>query len=205
MITPKKYFCLGYTLVELLVTLSLMTFVFSVLFSMMSGGMRVWERLKCGVKQEHEIYLAFSEVKRGLHAYQPFEGIPFKGEHDQMSFASLVVVSPANSDAVTLEPGRRIFYFDKSRKALCQSDRPFRGARRESRVGNCKVLAEDIENVEFHYYVYNTGSKGFVWHSSWSDKQPPVAVKMELDYVEPCSEKKSRKEFLVSIPVGPIR
>ena len=194
----------GFTLTELLVTLALMTVVFGILVSMMGGGVRVWERLKCGVRQEHEVYFAFTQIRRGLHAFHPFEFIPFNGSVEKMEFSSLVPVSDNPESAIIYEPGRIRFYYDRQTKTLCESDQLYRGMSRVRGTGNCKPLVQNVQNVRFSYYVYNENAKSSIWQSYLSDKVPPVAVKMELDYVEPCSEKKSKKEFLVSIPVGPI-
>lgn len=196
----------GFTLVELLITLALMTFIFGVLFSMISGGLRVWQRLQCGVKQEHEIYFAFDQIRRGLHAVHPFELILFKGSQDRIEFPALIdVPSAEESETAVREPGRISYYYDRSQLTLCKSERLFRGLRRDARAEVCKPLALNVEKAVFSYSGYNSKSKSFSKTSYWSDKQPPVSVKVELEYHDPCSEKKSKKEFLVAIPIGPIR
>ena len=194
----------GFTLVELLVTLALMTVIFSILFSMIGGGVKIWERLKCGVRQEHDIYFALDSIRRGLHGLSPFEPIRFKGASERMDFSVLLNPDIENSDSTLREPGQRSYYFDKNSRTLCESERLYRGMRRDNRAEKCKPLAQNIDKVRFTYLFYNATSKGFLWRGYWSDKQPPISVKVELDYDEPCSEKKSRKEFLVSIPVGAI-
>ncbi len=195
----------GFTLVELLVTLALMTFIFGVLFSMISGGLRVWQRLQCGVRQEHEVYLALDQMRRGLQATRPFELIPFKGAYERIDFSTLLNVGDPDDEEAIFEPGQVSYYFDRKRMTLCESQKPFRGSKRNYRSEVCKVLAQNVSKVNFSFSRYNANSKSISQVGSWSDKQPPVSVKIELEYHDPCSEKQSKKEFLVSIPVGPIR
>ncbi len=195
----------GFTLVELLVTLSLMTVVFGILVSMMMGGAGIWERVKCGVLQDHGIYIAFDKMRRGLHSAHPFTGKMFKGTNDKLEFPALLTVQDEKTGEIASEPGQISYYFYRSRKRLCQTEQFHRGARKRRYGADlCVPLAENIEKVYFRYRGYNADSKSSSWTGYWSDKQFPLAVKLELDYGDPCTEKKSKKEFLVSIPVGPI-
>ncbi len=195
----------GFTLVELLVTLSLMTVIFGVLFSMMSGGLQVWQRLQCGVRQEHEIYFALDQVRRGLHAAHPFEFILFKGSNERLEFPALIEAGDTEEEDRIPEPGRVSYYFDRSRSLFCKSERLYRGLRRNTRAEVCKPLAQNVEKVKFTYTGYNSKSENLSTSGYWSDKVPPISVRIELEYHDPCSEKQSKKEFLVSIPIGPIR
>lgn len=195
----------GFTLVEMLVTIALMSVIFGVLVSMMMGGVRVWERVKCGVQQDHDVYLAFDKIRRGLHQALPFEGSLFKGAADKLEFPTILERQDEKTEEWIREPGKVFLYFDSSRKRLCKTEQYYRGARRRTYgQDTCEPLAENIDKISFRYNAYNEKTKSSSWSGYWSDKQFPLAVKMELDYHDPCSEKKSKKEFLVSIPVGPI-
>ena len=185
---------------EMLIVMSLMTFIFSILFSMIMSGVRIWERLKCGVQEEHNIYSAMDAMRKGLHAFHPFAFIPFKGAYDRMDFPVLMEGEEPSGER---EPGRVSYYYDRSRKTLCRSQQPYRGMRRSGQT-QCRTMAENIEKVRISYLRFNPQSRGFSWMGYWSDPQPPVSIKMELEYYGSCTDKKSKKEFLVSIPVGPI-
>lgn len=194
----------GFTLVELLVTMSLVTTVLLVLFSILSGGVRVWERIVCGSVSEQEFSVASVQLRSGIRGYHPFSPIPFKGSSDEFSFAALLLQPDEDALELLYEPGRRSFYFDRRQKQLCRAEQFYRGMRRADARGVCRPVLEQVESVRFRYYAYDSKNKSFAWNSQWKSEDPPLAVQAEVQYEDRCRLEKTKKTILVPIPLGPV-
>jgi prepilin-type N-terminal cleavage/methylation domain-containing protein len=193
----------GFTLIELLVAMSLMVVAFATVGGVLVGGSRVWQRMQCGGTQETELVIAFDQMRRGLQGYRVFTPVPFDGRYDRVSFPSLVRAETEEGKEFR-EPGRTSFYFDRRRGTLCRSVTSYREMKRVRAEDRCEVLAENIEKFNLKYYHYDPERKSFQWNGSWQEPQPPVSVMVEIHYRDVCSREKSKKNFQISIPVGPI-
>lgn len=180
-----------------------MSVVFAVLFSVLTGGVRVWERVRCGSISEQEVSLAFEQMRRGLRLYLAFDPIPFKGNQDEVSFPARILRSTSAGQEY-FEPGRKGFYFDRRSKTLCRSEDLYRGLRRKRVRDACSPLIENVESLKFRYYAYDAKNKSFGWSGSWKSEGPPLAVQAEVNYHDSCSLKTNKKTVLISIPQGPI-
>ena len=95
----------GFTLVELLVALSLMAVVGGVIVATFSGGAGVWERVQCQGTQEQNLLISFEEIKKSFHNMKPFKPIPFVGKLESFSFPTLLS-NPYEPNSDLLEPGQ---------------------------------------------------------------------------------------------------
>lgn len=193
----------GFTMIEMIISLTLVALTMTVLVALFSGGMRVWQRSECGVRQEQSMLVAFEKMRRDLHQIQPFRLIPFKGSREAMEFP--VLLDSQEYAQPVFEPGRKIFFFDSKTQTLCESEQLFRGMRSSRGNRTCLPVLEQIEKVQFSYLSYNTKAESFSWSSQWSVAAFPVSIKMELEYEDLCREQKAKKQFTISIPIGPIR
>ena len=102
----------GFTLLELLVTTSLMALVGGATVASLGGGIRVWERtVKFGSRQQ-SVLLAFDRLRRDLQNVRRFHLVPFKGEYDAFQVAAV-----EGQD----ELGARGYFLDERRHLLCRS------------------------------------------------------------------------------------
>jgi len=198
----SRSFQRGFTMVEVIVSMGLVALTMATLVALFSGGMRIWQRSECGARQDQALYIAFDKMRRDLHHIQPFAKIPFKGARQAMEFP--VLTDSGQYTQTVLEPGKKSFFYDKKTKTLCESEEPYRGMKRYSeRV--CRAVLERVEKVQFNYLAYNANSESLSWSGQWTGSSFPVSIKMELEYVDLCSEQKEKKQFTISIPIGPIR
>ena len=145
-------------------------------------------------------------MQKNLRKYHPFQPLPIKASYDRIEFP---ILKSREIDALlgetVLEPARAGFYYDRNRKALCESQTFYRGMRWSRLTDQCTPIAQNIESMKFDYYLYRSESKSFSWTRSLLDTVSPVAVKIELEYHDACTDDKTKKQFTIAVPVGPIR
>lgn len=194
----------GFTLVELLVTLSLVALVAGAVVAVMSGGLQIWERLQDQDALGQQLQIVLDSMRRELHNAQPFRPIPFEGSYDTFSFPALLEMDTA--DGLHLrEVGRVGFFLDEGRHRLCKSQQPYRGLRSQLLKESCRPLIEGIDRLRFSYYVLDSSTGQYDWTGSWTADQPPLAVKIEVGYRESPKDKLSTKVLIVHFPTATVR
>lgn len=199
----------GLTLVEMLVTMSLLVLIAATVSATFSGGMRVWERLRGGPREQWT-QVAFAQVRHDLQNLRRFAPIAFKGAYDEFSFPALVTAAPgterrALEDAAEPVPelGRAGYFFDSSRKQLCRAQHPYRLLRRARLRDACSPVIMDVERVRFSYYAQERLTKGYAWSSHWSSEEPPLAVKLEIGYRDPLTRQSVTEALVFPVPLSP--
>jgi len=193
----------GLTLIELLVTLSLLSVTMMIAFSIFSGGSRIWQRSQCESNQALEASVLFQDLRVHLRSYQAFSKLEFKGEPDQVTVPALVPSSRRNADGV-MEPAQIIYYLKGDEGILCRATQPYRLIRKNRyKELACTQLMSGVEKMRFHYYGYNETSKDHQWRSSW-DESLPLAIKVELTYNDKCSEDHVTQKQTITLPSGRV-
>lgn len=168
----------AFTLVELLVTTSLMALVGGATVAALAGGLRVWEfTSRVGTSQPAAL-VAFDRMRRDVQNVRRFRPIPFTGSHEQCAFAAVERASP---DAETpKELGRLGYFLDPRNHRLCRSFVPYRVMGRERLTDRCHAVLEEATRVRFSYFGSGDGSGHVGWSGSWEGHEPPLAVKCEV-------------------------
>ena len=168
----------GFTLVELLVTTSLMALVGGAMVAALAGGMSVWERAsQMGTGQQASL-IAFEWMRRDLSNARRFHPVPFEGAYDRYTFAA--AERAAVDVPMPQEIGRLGYFLDERRHVLCRSFVPYRLMRGERLTDRCQAVLEDVARVRFGYF--GTQEKGGEpeWSGHWDVEGEPLAVKLEL-------------------------
>ena len=194
----------GFTLIELLVVLSFMTLILGALASTLTAGSRVWQRMQCQGVQDESIHLALEEMRRDLHAYHPFEPVPFEGKSDYFVFPSRIAVAQTLGGEEIKEPARIGYYLDRNKGVLCKSAVLYRNMKRQRLRDHCRIVAENIKTLKIKYYAYDKKNASFAWRSVWRGKDVPLAAMLEFQYDDGCTSEGIKKNAQISIPVGSI-
>ena len=199
----------GLTLVEMLVTMSLLVLITATVSATFSGGMRVWERLRGGPRDQWT-QVAFAQVRHDLLNLRRFAPVAFKGAYDEFSFPALVTAAPdeearhlAESAGPAPELGRVGYFFDSGRKQLCRAQHPYRLLRRARLRDACSPVIMDVERVRFSYYAQERLTKGYAWVNRWSSEEPPLAVKLEIGWRDPVTRQSMTEALVFPVPLSP--
>ena len=195
---------LGLSLVELLVCLSIITMVVGAAVAALTGGFRVWERATTRGQDDQWVQVAMEELRRDLQGLRRFQPIPFEGEYDQLSFPT-VVDAGGPTEPEALEMGRVGYVFRSLTRELCRSVTPYRQMRSRSLTDDCQPVLDHLRSIRFSYYVVDQDDEVAEWMSSWSEEDPPLAVKLEIRYDEAATQRPMTQTILVPIPTATIR
>ena len=193
----------GFTFVELLVALALLTLVGGAIAATLSGGLSIWERAQTAGARDQELQVAVAQLQHELHGVRRFAPLPFEGEYDAVSFPALVAVErPEEAEADDPVLGRLGYFFDSGRRRLCRASADYRDARATRLKDACDPLLTGVERVRFSYYGWDAASAGYGWVSDWSAPAPPLAVRIELGWRQVAGGPLTSQTVLVRVPIA---
>jgi len=194
----------GLTLIELLVTLALLSITMVIAFSMFSGAGRIWQKAQCETGREQQALLAFQDIRVHLRSFEPYAKFEFKGEADEIQFP-LLAPSPLRKSDGFYEPALASYYLRKEDGVLCRAVMPYR-LMRENRYQEraCTEVMTGVDKLKLRYYGYNESSKDHHWRSNVSETTP-LSVKIELTYHDSCSEAHVTRTQTITLPAGRVR
>ena len=184
----------GLTFVEMLVTITLVVGVASAAVAMLSGGLRVWERVSPAERWDIAALIAFDRIRTDMRSVRPFALMGFEGDYGSFSFAGV----PADGSADVGSLQRIGYYHDSPRQILCRSVVPFPESERRRLKEGCQTVLEDVESVRVSYAASDAGSGEVSWSSDWSGGGLPAAVKVEVVYGARSSRGEERSRSIVA-------
>ena len=191
LITLQKAF----TLIELLITVSITAMVALAVFSTFAAGFKTYAKVKDYNTLQTDVLLASQKLENDLRNTFGFSGIGFAGERKKISFAGMV---NRNSSL-----GRISYLFDiGSGGALIKTEQPYSTALLENKPEETvsKALAA-VKDVDFSYYYFDPATHKYDYKYSWSEAEGiPMAVKIKIIYQS--ENKDLQLEKNVFIPVS---
>ena len=194
----------GFTLVELLVTVALVSLIGATVVAAVSGCLRVWGKVSAHGDTTSWAEVTFAGIRHDLHNIKTFTPINFKGEYDTMRFPA-VVRSPLSDGEEIPEIGQVGYYFDNQHKRLCRAQVPYRLMRRAHLKDRCDAVMNHVNRVRFSYYKPKTDTGEAGWGTAWEAVEPPIAVKVEVNYDERTMGKVNPEVLLVAVPLAAHR
>jgi len=168
----------GFSLVELLVSLVILSMVAALLASGLTLGQRVWGRSEQRAQAAREMFDAEAALRRLFDAMQPLRSgshaagtIEFRGSSDEIEG----IVPLPN---IGLGGLYRLHLF--WRRSDRQLDLDFHVYERGGETGgnptNLTTLASEIDNMEFRYFGKATGEQEPGWHDEWRGQEELPAL-----------------------------
>ena len=190
----------GFTIVELVVTTSLMALIGGATVAALGGGVRVWERgVEFGIHRQAALIL-FTQMRHEFQNARLFRPIPFEGAYDEVTFAAAIRSDPEEPAG---ELGQLGYYLDDRRHRLCRSFVPYRRMKRDRLRDACQVMLEDVTRVRFSYLGADPERGSTHWGSRWEQPAAPLALKAEITMERP-RHGPSVHTFVVYLPVQPL-
>jgi prepilin-type N-terminal cleavage/methylation domain-containing protein len=187
----------GFTLLEMLIVMVLVSLVGLVIFSTLNNGIKIWQRLNQIVEQE-DINIFFERLTQEMCNTFEFALIGFRGARDKFTFAALV--TSKNLGCVqTGTVGEIVYVYDESSKRLTKEERDYSQIYKGD-SGRKRHLLENIDSLKFSYYFYDSTTEEFIWLDEWEEEDLPLAIRVELELYD--GQKSKAITRTIDIPIS---
>lgn len=170
----------AFTLIELLVTVSLVALIGMCLFAMFSSAINMMQRISRTIVME-DVNIFLEKMDRDVTSQAIFNGIPFEGKEDSVSF-------PLRMDANKQNPmdkgiGSVTYFYDDFHQTIERSQKNANQIYEEKEVKS-KTMLEGVMSVQFQYFVYDKVEKTYGWTEEWNslEKEGAIPFAVQIDF-----------------------
>ena len=183
----------AFTLVELLISSTIMALVIITVYSVFASGITVWKKGSQTSTYERRLRLFSEKLSRELRNTFKFSNILFEGTADEIAFAGLVKQGVG-----------RISYFLNAKNIFCRRQQSYAQSFKKDDWAEPEELIFGISELNFSYCYLDNASGEYKWKPKWVKGEQdtiPVAVKIELIFK---AELKPESKFTktIFIPIG---
>ena len=169
----------GFTLLELLVAIFIISIVGTVALTLFSKGINIWEDVRFRTSREYETILFLEGLDKELRNYVNFSEIGFSGKGESICFPALINVQREDSDYIQNVIGCINYRFDRDKMAIYKSKVSYPESIQESSSAFYRIL-ERVKSLNFEYGVLDKQGE-FKWSSLWKKKGKPKAVRIRIE------------------------
>ena len=169
--------CRGFSLLELLLVLTLAPIVFFAVFSNFSTGIRLWQRVQVETPEE-DLAIFLLKAQRDFEGAMRYSPMPFRGDSDEVAFASGVVASPELGGARAI--GEVRYFYDASARGIAREIRDLSQIYQE-KPGKTSLMLRPVGSFELFYLVWDPLASQYEWKSEYRPEKPgqlPLAVRL---------------------------
>ncbi|MFC1807537.1 prepilin-type N-terminal cleavage/methylation domain-containing protein [Candidatus Omnitrophota bacterium] len=217
----KRYIKRAFTLIELLIAVSIFSAVGVVLYSCFRGGVVSWRRIDAQQSSQLRMRYCFDTLSRDLKNMLFISNIPFKGEADRLSFISSVRAQDDNRIYT-----KEVSYYAGQGDGVISSGSLSRSESQlkdkfiivdlesdESKLPNkpeqdAQVILNGVSELKFSYLSAseesaNLGETEYEWLDFWDDESAlPMGVRIDLTLTDIDSGDQISISKRIWIPVG---
>jgi len=184
----------GFTLLELLITTSLIALMGLAIYSAFARGVTVWQRGNKTDVAEQEVRFVLENLAKELRNSFKFSGIEFEGTKNVISFPIYVNTAGIAQDP-KWEVGRISYFYGSSKKSFFRMEASYIDLFQDD-LPKAKEILSQVNDLEISYYFFDIIGKTYNWKDSWTDKENfPLGVKIKLL----AGTGKDEKEFIKTV------
>lgn len=187
---------MGFSLMELLMVLTLAPIVFFSIYSNFSAGVRIWSTVVRQTPQE-DLNIFYYKVKRDLENMVRCASVPFSGDKEEIDFASSIEARPELGGHHGI--GQVRFFYDPAAKTINREVKDYSQLYRDT-AGQLSVLLRDVSSFELSYLSLNQTGDEYFWSDSWAAEDGKLPLAVRLSFMS--EQAVGRQERTVHIPVG---
>jgi len=183
----------GFTLIEILISGSIIFLVAIAVYSVFASGVNIWQRANETRSYERRVRLVSEKLSRELRNTFKFSNIPFEGTEDFIAFAALV----------ENEVGR-ISYFLNEENIFCRRYQTYPESFQEEEIGEVDKLSPEVSQLNFSYCYLDNATGDYKWKDKWLKEEQdsiPQAVNIELVFKRKFGQE-SKFTKTIFIPIG---
>ena len=184
---PANQKSTGFTLLEVMIAMTLLSIMVILLFSSLKIGAESWDKGERKIAEVNEKAVVYQFFKRHLPTIRPLwddfsddeRSFSFQGMQDKLQFVSVFPASASRKGMQLFEVG-----FDKTEKGVIKVVlKPFYPPLEDEQWQLEEVvLLDNIEEFELAYFgKEDSGSEG-VWTDNWQEKEfLPALIKVRIE------------------------
>jgi prepilin-type N-terminal cleavage/methylation domain-containing protein len=162
----------GFTLVEVIITATIVAVVAAAIASLFSSGVNLWNRAKQASVYQDSVVLDLEGVCRQLRQVVSSRRVAFRGT------GSAVTFMVAGDDGLS----ECRYEFDPLRKALLHKERTLAQVIDDKQsMLEMRPVIQEVSTLVFSYGSIDAKSREWKWESSWaSEKSIPLALRIKV-------------------------
>lgn len=190
----------GFTLIEILLTVTLVSLCSLAIYRVFAGGLKLWEySQRSGIEEDVNIF--FDKFSEDLRNAFYFKSIVFRGTESKIVVPTFVSVmaderSLLAPDGRIIQMGSVKYYYDYENHLIRRAQANYANALQE-RFAEDKILVKSIDSLKFTYFV--PSDKGVEPYAKL-DEVIPSSIYVEIQYSDGRSNHKIGR--MIAIPVG---
>ena len=190
-ISAKK----GFTLVEAVLVVSILSVVGIALFHAFSDGMKIWKRTRTFNAGE-DIAIFFDKIEVDLKNAFSYPGLSFRGREEYVHFSTRIKLPDPDGGGIGEQIGEVEYAFDPAQNTIVRKEAVY-GRALENSFSRQRVLAAAIHSLRFSYYYAQEGTPQF---KDSADQFLPAAVKVEVELLDEQGTRVLKK--FINVPMG---
>ena len=166
----------GFSMVELLLVLSLAPIVFFAVYSNFSAGVKMWQRLQISTPEEDQAIFRL-KTQRDFQNALHYESLPFQGDDSEAVFMACIALPGPGGDRAI---GQVHYFYDDSHKTIVREICDFSQLYRDAQ-GQVTVMQSNVGSFSMLYLSKDPLSAEPDWKDSFKPGKPgelPLAVRI---------------------------
>ena len=158
---PLKSLSRAFTIVEMLLVISLLSMISVAVFHAFVNGLKIWEK-SYEARGEEDIFIFLDKLNRDLHNALAYSLVSFEGKESLISFPAIVRTPQdpriSHGENVYIEQiGKIRYYFDSANNRICREQANYSQAL-NNEFAYEEILARDVQSLRFRYEYYEGSS-----------------------------------------------
>jgi|GEM_PF-1504782 len=154
----------GFTLIEILVVITIFTIVGAGIAETFSSGMKIWARAQKAGESSIDVFVAIETIGRDLRQSVNIRSVGFEGREDEISFLTF-----RDDSAVKV-----IYKFNPAQKELVCRHIDLKDAFSDDLQGKYKYAEKKVATLDdfsFSYFNFDKEKEEYVWSDEWAKEQ----------------------------------
>lgn len=190
----------GFTLIEVMMAAALTALVGLAIYANFATGIRVMKKLT-QPSGDADLYIFFEKFSRDLENAFLYNGIPFHGEKEKLSFATTILTEAVLGGERGI--GRVTYSYESGRNSIGRAQENVSQIYQDEEA-EARPILDQIYSLTFRYYKYNAKDKIYLWKEEWDEEEEenknPVAVRIDLEFKD--EEGKHSSVKTIAIPAA---
>lgn len=167
----------SFTLIELLISVTIFSVVSIAIYSTFDSGMRIWRRMEKFNLADIRPLIKIEKMSAELRQTFIFRGGDFAFSGDKQKIQILVIIDS--------ELNRVTYFFEKGSKIIlrrCDKFKDIKLAKRnkEEMVSKPIQFLNGVSEFNFSYFYFDSEKGIYLWKEEWEENILPLAVKINI-------------------------